>query len=120
MIVTEDNAPKENAIIAKSACGALEFLPIIRVTNLSRAMDMLKSRNIWCLGLDGEAKQAIDRIPHFARRALILGAEGKGLRQNTQRHADMLVKITISDKMESLNVSNACAVALYALMQQKG
>lgn len=115
IIVTKQNSPAETAILAKSASGALEIVPIIKVTNLARAMDELKKNGYWCVGMDGSAPKTIRESKLPDKIALVMGAEGRGLRQLTQKSCDMLIKLPISDKVESLNVSNAAAIALYEL-----
>lgn len=115
VIVQEKNSPQESGVMAKSASGALESIPIIRVTNLSKSMEELKEMNFWCVGLDGDAKDHISKIHDYDKVALVLGAEGKGLRRLVAENCDLLVKVPINDGMESLNVSNAAAVALYEL-----
>ena len=99
--------------MAKSASGALEVLPWIRVTNLSRTLDALAEMGYWRLGLDGSADLSIKQADFGNNIALVMGAEGKGLRKGTQTHCDALIKLPISRTVESLNVSNAAAIALY-------
>lgn len=115
VIIPKDNAVNESGTLAKSASGALEIIPIVRVTNLVRAMEILKENNYWCLGMDGSAKNNLAEINKSGKNALVMGAEGAGLRRLTAEKCDMLVKLPISDKVESLNVSNAAAIALYEL-----
>ena len=113
IITTDRHAPPESGVLAKSASGALEALPWVRVTNLSRAMDQLADMGYWRIGLDGHAKQDVRDVDFGDNIALALGAEGKGIRKGTADHCDGLVKLPISRTVESLNVSNAAAVALY-------
>jgi len=113
IITTDRHAPPESGVLAKSASGALEALPWVRVTNLSRALDQLAEMGYWRIGLDGYAKQDIRDADFGDNIALVLGAEGKGIRKGTADHCDGLVKLPISRTVESLNVSNAAAVALY-------
>lgn len=113
LIVPDAGAPQESGTLAKSASGALETLPIIRVVNLVRAMDQLKKAGFWCVGMDGHAKASILKQKLPAKCALIMGSEGDGMRRLTLENCDYLTKLPMSDKMESLNVSNACAIALY-------
>ena len=113
IITTDRHAPPESGVLAKSASGALEALPWVRVTNLSRAMDQLADMGYWRIGLDGHAKQDVRDVDFGDNIALVLGAEGKGIRKGTADHCDGLVKLPISRTIESLNVSNAAAVALY-------
>lgn len=115
VVMTEDHGTPENGVLAKAASGALDIVPLIRITNLSATLDALKSNEFWCIGLDGKTDKLISDAKGFKKKALVLGAEGKGLRRLTAEKCDLLVKIPISPAMESLNVSNAAAVALYAL-----
>jgi 23S rRNA (guanosine2251-2'-O)-methyltransferase len=113
-IVTQDrHAPPESGALAKAASGALETMPWVRVVNLARALDDIAAAGFWRIGLTGEANQTLAEALGPARVALVLGAEGEGMRQNTEAHCDALARLPISG-IESLNVSNAAAVALYA------
>jgi 23S rRNA (guanosine2251-2'-O)-methyltransferase len=114
-IVTQDrHAPPESGALAKAASGALETVPWVRVVNLSRALDEMAEAGFWRVGLTGEAEMTLAEALGPPRVALVLGAEGEGMRQNTESHCDALAKLPISDRIESLNVSNAAAIALYA------
>ncbi len=113
LIVTRHNAANETGALAKAASGALDRVPIAEAPNLRRTLEQLKEAGFWCLGLDHPAPQAIGRDLPPAKTAWVLGAEGKGLRQLTARSCDALVEIPIAEGMESLNVSNAAAIALY-------
>lgn len=115
IVVTKHNAPEETGTLAKSASGALEIVPIVRVANLVQAMEQLKSGGYWVAGMDGKATQTLAEAKLSAKTALVMGAEGSGLRRLTEEKCDLLVKLPISSKMESLNVSNAAAIALYEL-----
>jgi 23S rRNA (guanosine2251-2'-O)-methyltransferase len=120
-IVTQDrHAPPESGALAKSASGALETVPWVRVVNLSRALDEIGEAGFWRVGLTGEADMTLAEALGPARVALVLGAEGEGMRQNTEAHCDALAKLPISDRIESLNVSNAAAIALYAATVARG
>lgn len=114
-IVTQDrHAPPESGALAKAASGALERVPWVRVVNLSRALEEIAEAGFWRIGLAGEAKTELKDALGPARVALVLGAEGPGMRPNTREHCDALARLPISDAVESLNVSNAAAIALYA------
>jgi 23S rRNA (guanosine2251-2'-O)-methyltransferase len=114
-IVTQDrHAPPESGALAKAASGALETVPWVRVVNLARALDEVAEAGFWRVGLTGEAEMTLQQALGPARVALVLGAEGEGMRHNVQAHCDALARLPISGRMESLNVSNAAAVALYA------
>ena len=115
-IVTQDrHAPPESGTVAKSASGALEIVPWVRVINLSRALEDLAEAGYWRIGLDGGAPALFGSVLQVGPIALVLGAEGEGLRQNVAGHCDVLARLPIAAAMESLNVSNAAAVALYAM-----
>jgi 23S rRNA (guanosine2251-2'-O)-methyltransferase len=115
-IITPDrNAPPESGTIARSASGALEIVPWVRVVNLARALEEIAEAGFWRVGLTGEATQTLAEAIGQQRVALVLGAEGEGMRQNTAAHCDELARLPISPKVESLNVSNAAAIALYAV-----
>lgn len=115
VIVQDRHSPPEGGVMAKAASGALEVVPLVPVTNLSQALQQVKEAGYWCAGLDGDAPLPIHQAKLGPKTVLVLGAEGRGLRRLVGEHCDLLVKIPISGQMESLNVSNAAAVALYAL-----
>jgi len=116
-IVTQDrHAPSETGTLARAAAGTLEQVPWCRVVNLARALEEIAEAGFWRIGLTGHAKGTLAEVMGEQRKiALVLGAEGEGMRQNTEAHCDELAKLPISDKVESLNVSNAAAIALYAV-----
>jgi len=115
-IVTQDrHTPPESGALAKAASGALEVVPWVRVTNLSRALEALAEANYWRVGLTGDADKTLADALTDMKTVLVLGAEGPGMRQNVGAHCDVLAKLPISSRVESLNVSNAAAVALYAV-----
>jgi 23S rRNA (guanosine2251-2'-O)-methyltransferase len=114
-IVTQDrHSPPESGVVAKAASGALERVPWIRIVNLARALDEIGEAGFWRIGLAGDAELGLKDALGPPRIALVLGAEGSGLRPNTREHCDALARLPISGAVESLNVSNAAAVALYA------
>jgi 23S rRNA (guanosine2251-2'-O)-methyltransferase len=119
-IITQDrHAPPESGVVAKSASGALEIVPWIRVVNLSRALDEIAEAGYWRIGLDGDASDELESSMGIGKLALVMGAEGEGLRQNVAAHCDTLARLPMSPRMESLNVSNAAAIALYAEYTRK-
>lgn len=120
-IVTQDrHAPPEGGALAKAASGALEIVPWVRVVNLARALDAIGEAGYWRIGLTGHADRLLGDAIGMVKVALVLGAEGEGMRQNTEAHCDELAKLPISPKAESLNVSNAAAIALYAAATGRG
>ena len=115
-IVTQDrHAPPESGVLAKSASGALELVPWVRVVNLARALEEIAEAGYWRIGLAGEARATLAEALPSGPVALVLGAEGEGMRQNIAGHCDTLARLPINEAMESLNVSNAAAIALYAV-----
>ena len=114
-IVTQDrHSPPESGVIAKAASGTLERVPWARVVNLARALDEIGEAGFWRIGLAGDADTDLKDAVGPAKVALVLGAEGPGMRHNTREHCDALARLPITSEVESLNVSNAAAVALYA------
>jgi 23S rRNA (guanosine2251-2'-O)-methyltransferase len=114
-IVTQDrHSPPESGVVAKAASGALERVPWVRVVNLARALEEIGEAGFWRIGLAGDAETDLKDALGSQRVALVLGAEGPGLRLNTREHCDAAARLPISEAVESLNVSNAAAVALYA------
>ena len=120
-LITQDrHAPPESGALAKAASGALETVPWVRVVNLARALDDIAAAGFWRIGLAGEAEMSLAEALGPARVALVLGAEGEGMRHNTAQHCDALARLPIGERMESLNVSNAAAIALYAAVTSGG
>ena len=113
VIVPEHGAPPVTGALAKAASGALEAVPLLRVTNLARSLDRLKEAGFWCLGLEGSAATSLTDTDAGMRIALVLGAEGSGLRRLTRERCDLLARLPTRGEPASLNVSNAAAVALY-------
>jgi 23S rRNA (guanosine2251-2'-O)-methyltransferase len=118
-VITQDrNAPEETGGLAKAASGALEKMPLLRAVNIARTIIALKAANVWCIGLDAAGEPLSG--PAFADRrvALVLGAEGEGLRRLTRETCDVIAGLTIKGAVESLNVSAAASVALYELSRR--
>jgi 23S rRNA (guanosine2251-2'-O)-methyltransferase len=114
-VVTQDrHAPAESGSLAKAASGALELVPWVRVVNLARTLEEVAEFGYWRIALDGTAQVNLEDALVRGRNALVLGAEGDGIRHNVMEHCDQIAKLPISAAMESLNVSNAAAIALYA------
>ncbi|QIL72717.1 23S rRNA (guanosine(2251)-2'-O)-methyltransferase RlmB [Diaphorobacter sp. HDW4B] len=120
VIAPKDNAAGINATVAKVASGAAETVPYFMVTNLARTLNELKERNIWCIGTSGDADKTIYEVDLKGPVALVLGAEGDGMRQLTRKTCDQLVKIPMKGAVESLNVSVASGVCLYETVRQRG
>lgn len=113
IILQDRHAPPVTGALAKAASGAVESLPMVRVTNLSRALDVMKSAGYWCVGLDGEANITLPDVKLNGRVGLVMGAENSGLRRLIAENCDTLARLPTSRKFGILNVSAASAAALY-------
>ncbi len=120
VIAPKDHAAGISATVAKVASGAAETVPYFMVTNLARTLNELKERNIWCIGTSGDADKTIYDVDLKGPVALVLGAEGDGMRQLTRKTCDQLVSIPMKGAVESLNVSVASGVCLYEALRQRG
>ncbi|WP_419902066.1 23S rRNA (guanosine(2251)-2'-O)-methyltransferase RlmB [Kiloniella sp.] len=120
VITTDRNSAQPTGSLAKAASGALEKIPYIGVTNLVRAMEQVKEAGFWCYGLAGEGEKPIsEALPENGKIALLMGAEGTGMRRLTREHCDMLVNLPTQESFGVLNVSSAAAVALYEASRGK-
>lgn len=115
VVTTARYAPRETGVMAKSASGALDLVPMIEVRNLGDALETLKQRGLTILGFDSEAPEVLAPRADAGPLAIVLGAEGKGLRQRTRETCDRLVRLDMPGPIKSLNVSNAAAIALFAM-----
>jgi 23S rRNA (guanosine2251-2'-O)-methyltransferase len=113
IIIPERRAASVTDVVAKAAAGALEYLPIVRVTNINRALEDLKKKQYWIYGLDERATERYDQMEYSTPTALVLGGEGKGLHDLVRKHCDALLRIPMAGKISSLNVSVAAGVVLF-------
>ena len=120
VVAPKDHACGINATVAKVASGAAETVPYFMVTNLARTLNELKERGIWVIGTAGDAGQSLYEADLKSPTALVLGAEGPGMRQLTRKSCDALVRIPMQGAVESLNVSVASGVCLYEARRQRG
>jgi 23S rRNA (guanosine2251-2'-O)-methyltransferase len=120
VVTTARHSPEATGVLAKAASGALEYVPIVTVQNLARAMAELKERGTLIVGLDSSGDTDLAALPLRAPLALVLGAEGKGLRQLTRESCDHVGRLDLPGRIKSLNVSNAAALALYVASKQLG
>lgn len=118
VLVTERHAASQTGILAKTASGALEHTPIIRMGNMAQTLKKLQDAGYWCIGLDETGVQSLHQIKMPTKVALVLGAEGEGLRRLTIENCDEIAKLPTTPPVGSLNVSNAAAVAMYEVMRQ--
>ena len=114
LITTQRHSPTESGVMAKSASGALEMIPYIQITNLADALEELHKLGFVSIGLDSEGPAPLEQTFSGAKIALVLGAEGKGLRQKTRQTVNALARLDMPGAIKSLNVSNAAAIAMYA------
>ncbi len=119
LVLTDRHAPKETPILAKSASGALEYVPLCFVKNLAHALKSIKEAGFWCVAFAEEAKKTLAQVDLKGKIALVLGAEGDGLRRLTAENCDFYVKLQSTATFSTLNVSNAAAIALYETFQQQ-
>jgi 23S rRNA (guanosine2251-2'-O)-methyltransferase len=113
VVTTERHSPQASGVLAKAASGALEYVPIVTVVNLARALDELRELNTFLVGLDSGGDADLAAMPLAAPLALVIGAEGKGLRHLTRVRCDAIARLALPGRIASLNVSNATALALY-------
>ena len=118
IVTTARHSPEATGVLAKSASGALEYVPLVTVTNLARALAALKERGYLVVGLDSSGTEDFAAATLRSPLALVLGAEGKGLRQLTLATCDQVARLDLPGKIKSLNVSNAAALALYLASQR--
>ena len=118
VVITARHSPDATGVLAKSASGALEYVPIVTVQNLARALATLRERGYYLVGLDSTGERDLREVSLRAPLALVLGAEGKGLRQLTRASCDEVARLELPGRMKTLNVSNAAALALYVASER--
>jgi 23S rRNA (guanosine2251-2'-O)-methyltransferase len=119
VVVPRDKSADLNATSRKVACGAAEVVPFVRVTNLSRTLQALKARGVWLFGAAGEAEKSLYDNDLTLSMALVMGAEGSGLRRLTREQCDYLVRLPMSGSVSSLNVSVATGICLFEAVRQR-
>ena len=119
VIIPERRAASLTDVVAKAAAGALEHLPVARVTNVNRTLEELKKGGHWIYGLDERGTESYDQIDYAAKSVLVLGGEGKGLHEQVRKHCDVLVRIPMAGKISSLNVSVAAGIVLFELRKRR-
>jgi 23S rRNA (guanosine2251-2'-O)-methyltransferase len=120
VIVPERRAAGVTDVVTKAAAGALEYLPIVRVTNINRALEDLKKKRYWIYGLDERGTETYDHAEYAKPTAFVLGGEGKGLHEQVRNHCDALIRIPMAGKIASLNVSVAAGVVLFEWKRRVG
>lgn len=119
VIVPKDKSASLTPTARKVACGAAETVPLVRVTNLARFLRTLKDQGVWLIGTAGEADSSLHQADFTGPVALVMGAEGKGMRRLTREHCDLLINIPMLGHVDSLNVSVATGVCLYEALRQR-
>ncbi len=120
VVLPRDRSADLNATVRKVACGAAEAVPVVRVTNLARSLRALKERGVWLFGTAGEAGQSLYQSDLTLPMALVMGAEGSGLRRLTREACDFLVSLPMAGSVGSLNVSVATGICLFEAVRQRG
>jgi 23S rRNA (guanosine2251-2'-O)-methyltransferase len=119
LIIPKDKSAQLSPLVSKVACGAAEAVPVVAATNLVRAIELLKENQVWIYGAAGEAKESIYQLDGRGPMAIVMGAEGKGLRRLTREHCDGLFALPMMGSVESLNVSVATGICLYEVLRQR-
>ncbi|RUR13530.1 23S rRNA (guanosine(2251)-2'-O)-methyltransferase RlmB [Legionella sp. km772] len=119
LVIPKDKSASITPVVSKVACGAAESVPLVRVTNLARAMDTLKEQGVWIYGAAGEARASLYQTDCSGPLAIVMGAEAEGLRRLTREHCDGLFSLPMLGTVESLNVSVATGVSLYEVVRQR-
>jgi 23S rRNA (guanosine2251-2'-O)-methyltransferase len=119
VIIREKRAVGLTSIVEKASSGALEYVPVARVTNISQTIEELKKENIWIVGIDQSAENEYTRIDFKTATAIVIGGEGKGISQLVKQHCDFLARIPMKGKITSLNASVAAAVVMYEVLKQR-
>lgn len=119
VVVPKDKSASLSPTVRKVACGAAEVIPLIQVTNLSRSLKAMQKAGLWIVGTAGEAEQSIYTCKLTGPTALVMGAEGKGMRRLTRENCDELIKLPMAGSVSSLNVSVATGVCLYEIVRQR-
>ena len=120
IVIPEHRAAGLTPAVDKTSAGAVEFLPVARVTNLNQMLDDLKRKGIWCIGLDGDAETTYDKANLKGPIALVVGNEAKGISRLTRQHCDLLIRLPMRGHVGSLNAAVAGSVALYEIVRQRG
>ena len=119
ILIKQRNFPSESKLMYKAASGAIEYVNIFEVSNINSTLKNLKDKNFWVYGFDGNGKENFTDIEWKGKNILVFGSEGSGMHQHTSKYADFLVKINISEKVESLNISNSAAIVFHHLSYLK-
>lgn len=119
VVVPKDNSADLTPVVRKVACGAAEVVPFVRVTNISRTLQALQERGVWLYGTDGDAEKSLYNSELTTSIALVMGAEGKGMRRLTRECCDYLIHLPMAGSVSSLNVSVAAGIFLFEVVRQR-
>lgn len=120
VVIPKDRSASLTPVVRKVACGAAEVVPLVKVTNLARFLSQLKSLNVWIIGTSGDTQDELYKTKFSGATALVMGAEGNGMRRLTRENCDQVIKIPMSGSVSSLNVSVATGVCLFEIVRQRG
>jgi 23S rRNA (guanosine2251-2'-O)-methyltransferase len=120
VVVPERRAAPLTETVSRAAAGALEYVPVVRITNVSQTLEKLKEKGFWIYGLDERGTEIYDQVEYNMPTAIVLGGEGKGLHPGVQKHCDVLVRIPMAGEVSSLNVSVAAGVVLFEWRRRHG
>ena len=119
IIIKERHFPDESKLMYKSASGCIEHVNIFKVSNINTSLKFLREKNFWVYGFDARSEKNFTKVDWEGNNILLFGSEGFGIKKNTEKYADFLVKIEINQKIESLNISNSAAIAFHHVMKRK-
>jgi 23S rRNA (guanosine2251-2'-O)-methyltransferase len=118
VLIPKDNAVSETSVVTKSSCGGIEVVPLISVSNIAETLKVLKNKGYWVAGLDINGTASFAAIESIEKMVMVFGSEGEGMRKLTREHCDFIISIPMSNKVESINLSNAVAISLYKVTQK--
>lgn len=120
VIIPKRRAVGLTSVVAKTSAGAIEHIPVVRVTNMNQAIGTLKERGVWIVGTDGAAKQFYNDVDYKLPLAIVMGGEGEGISHLLKKKCDFMVKLPMTGRINSLNVATAAAVVLYEALKSRG
>lgn len=119
VVVQDAGSPEVTSVIAKTACGAMELVPLVRVTNIARSMEYLKENGFWCIGLGEDGTDVLSKVDLKGKFAFVIGSEGDGMRRLTRESCDIIARLPSSEQFSTLNAAQACTVTLYESFRQR-
>ncbi|MBN2436194.1 MAG: 23S rRNA (guanosine(2251)-2'-O)-methyltransferase RlmB [Spirochaetes bacterium] len=120
VIITKDNSASVTSTVIKSSAGASAYMPLMKVTNLARTIDLLKDKGFWIIGSSDKGQENMSKISEYSPLAIVIGSEGTGMRDLTEKKCDLVVRIELTGKVSSLNASVAASILLYEASKNNG